>query len=193
MKRIDAVDAILPAILRGVRRLLLVVTTLTGIVPSDGLLAQSHSRVWTIAVGALSFDSRGTGTTYTVAARASQPLLGSWLAAELGLGYAPLNEQFSSTSTRTGNADLQVQFRAKTLRLHPYLGFGPGMLTYLSGAAGRKRIEAALSSGVGIRILLGSHSAAVVDARYRGWDLSTGGGAPVNGSVEVTLGIGRRF
>lgn len=151
------------------------------------------SRQLAVSAGALSYDASGTGNTFTIAARASQAVRGQWLGVELGLAYAPLDEQFSTSPTHLVALDAQLQFRLPTPRVQPYLGVGPGIVTYLTQPGGRNRFETAVSGGLGVRAQVTPLVGIVVDGRVRGWNFRGATDWAVNTGAELTAGLTYRF
>ena len=166
-------------------------TTLLG-TPATSIVAQPPNRSVVLAVGPASFDASGTGDTYTVAGRIRQSMR-AWLGGELGVNYLPLDEQFAPATTHLLSVDGQVQLQATLGRLRPYVGAGPSIVSYLSQQGGRGVADLGVSVGVGLHVSLSSALSGVVDARYRGWYMPDFPSTPVNGSIELTLGLGRRF
>lgn len=165
--------------------------------PAGSLAGQSietdRDRQITISAGTLGWDARGTGHSYTLAARASRSLGARWMAAELGLAYAALDEQFQTAPTHVAALDVQLQLQGSWSRFQPYVGVGPGIFTYLTRAGGRDRVEMAYSTGVGLRVRIRPTFSIVTDARLRGWDFENAQDFTVNMAGEVTVGLSYRY
>ena len=93
---------------------------------SNSLSAQIARHEVSVAAGVSQFDAAGTGTAPLLAARVSGQLMSTWLLGDLSFSYAPLDEQFSTQSTRTGVFEGQVQAQLPLTRLRPYIGVGGG-------------------------------------------------------------------
>lgn len=156
------------------------------------LAAQTATREVSFAVGASQFDASGTGTAPIAAIRAATPLVGRWLLGEVSLSYASLDEQFSTTNTRVGVGEGQLQAQFPVTRVRPYVGLGGGWLHYFSNAEGRSAATPTLSGAAGLRIPFASALMLRGELRVRYWE---GGGSSgfVNGAAEFTGGIGYRF
>jgi len=163
--------------------------------------AQTATREVSFAVGASEFDASGTGTAPIAAIRAATPLIGQWMLGEVSLSYASLDEQLSTTHTRVGVGEGQLQahlpaarvlYRIFALRARPYLGLGGGWVHYFNNAAGRSATAPTVSGAVGVRMALASPLVLRGEFRLRSWK---GGGSSgfVNSAAEFTAGIGYRF
>jgi len=174
----------------GIRPLVLssFVLILLSVAPLSG---QTTGRELSLAVGAMSFDASGTGTAPMAAIRAAASFGAPWLLGELSLGYASLDEQFSTSNTSIGVAEAQVQAQLPASRFRPYIGLGGGLLTYFNNAVGRSSPTPTLSAAVGARIPV---SALVLhgEFRLRGWkSRPDSDGTNVGG--ELTAGVGYFF
>jgi hypothetical protein len=151
----------------------------------------ASDRTVSVSAGVMTFDASGTGTAPTFALRVDRALAGRWLVGEAGLGYAPITEQFQTTRTRLGVAELQVQFQAPLPLVRPYVGVGAGVVAYLTNAGGRGRAAEAVSAAAGLRADLTPRVGLRLEGRLRYWDYNSPGF--VNGSGEVTAGLSYRF
>src|SRR5207253_657935 len=150
------------------RNALLFVALATASVPASlQAQADSASRL-SLTVGPMSFDANGTGSTYTIALRGYRTIGPRWLAIEVGAAYMPFDEQFSITSTQVGALEGQLQLQMPLDRFKPYLGAGPGFVTYLTQAGGRHRLAPSANFGAGTRVVLTQLLGLVVDGRIRG-------------------------
>jgi hypothetical protein len=156
-------------------------------VPAQG----APDRTVSVSAGAMAFDASGTGNAPIFALRVDRTLSGRWLVGEAGLGYAPIAEQFRSTPTRLGVAELQLQVQAPLPLVRPYVGAGAGAVAYLTNAGGRGRAAEAVSAAAGFRADLTRRAGLRVEGRLRYWDYNSEGF--VNGSGEVTGGLSYRF
>jgi hypothetical protein len=154
--------------------------------------AQTSTREISLAVGASQFDASGTGTAPLAAVRAAAPLVGQWMLGEISLSYASLDEQFSTSDTRVGVGEGQLQAQVPAVRVRPYVGLGGGWLHYFNNAAGRSSATPTVSGSVGLRIPVASALLLRGELRLRSWK---GGGSSgfVNSAAEFTGGIGYRF
>jgi hypothetical protein len=154
--------------------------------------AQTSTREISLAVGASQFDASGTGTAPLAAIRAAAPLVGQWLLGEISLSYASLDEQFSTTDTRVGVGEGQLQAQVPAVRVRPYVGLGGGWLHYFTNAAGRSSATPTVSASAGLRIPIASALLLRGELRLRSWK---GGGSSgfVNSAAEFTAGMGYRF
>jgi hypothetical protein len=154
--------------------------------------AQTATREVSFAVGASQFDASGTGTAPIAAIRAATPLIGQWMLGEVSLSYASLDEQFSTTNTRVGVGEGQLQAQLPATRVRPYLGLGGGWLHYFNNAAGRSAATPTVSGSAGLRMPVASALMLRGELRLRSWK---GGGSSgfVNSAAEFTAGIGYRF
>lgn len=155
------------------------------------LCAQLASRELSLSVGAMGYDASGTGTVPMVAVRASTPFGARWMLGELGLSYASLDEQFSTTNTRIGVAEAQLQAQLPAARVRPYLGIGGGLLTYFNNAVGRSSPTATYSAAVGLRVPV-SPLLLRGEFRLRGWKSRPESDGMLSGA-EGTIGIGYSF
>lgn len=160
---------------------------------SDAPAQERSDRRLAVTAGTLTYDASGTGNTYILAARASRPVARRWLGLELGLAYAPLDEQFTSAPTHLAVFDAQLQLQLPAARVQPYVGVGPGLVSYLTEANGRSLFELGLSGALGTRIQLTRRVGAVVDGRVRGWRIAGTSIWPVNAGAELTAGLSYPF
>jgi hypothetical protein len=151
-------------------------------------LAQTNWRL-SAGAGVLAWDASGTGESATIVARAGRAIFNRWLGVELGAGYAALDEQFGTTSTKTLSLDGQFQLQAPWTRLQPYVGVGPALFSYLTQPAGRDRVEPGFSVGAGLRAQVTRRIGLVADARIRGWNFERATDFTVNSAGEATLGV----
>jgi hypothetical protein len=156
------------------------------------LRGQTPTREISLAVGASQFDASGTGTAPIAALRVGAPLVGRWMLGDFNLAYASLDEQFSSTSTRIGLAEGQLQAQLPATRLRPYVGFGGGWLHYFNNAAGRLATSPTLSGAVGLRMTLASTLLVRGELRLRTWESGPNSGFH-NNAAEFTAGLGYVF
>lgn len=159
---------------------------------SDSLSAQIARHEISIAAGVSQFDASGTGTAPLVAARVSGQLVSTWLLGDLSLSYAPLDEQFSTQSTRTGVFEGQLQAQFPLTRLQPYIGIGGGWLHYFTNDAGRGGTAPTISGAVGLRVPLSSALLFRGEMRLRTWDSGQNSGFH-NSAAEFTAGLGFAF
>jgi hypothetical protein len=154
--------------------------------------AQTATREASFAVGASQFDASGTGTAPIAAIRAATPLVGHWMLGEVSFSYASLDEQFSTTNTRVGVGEAQLQGQYPATRVRPYVGLGGGWLHYFNNAAGRPETTPTVSGSVGLRMPVASSLMLRGELRLRSWK---GGGSSgfVNSAAEFTAGLGFRF
>jgi hypothetical protein len=163
--------------------------------------AQPATREVSFAVGVSQFDASGTGNAPIAGIRAATPLIGQWLLGEVSLAYASLDEQLSTTHTRVGVGEGQLQahlpsarvlHRIFALRARPYLGLGGGWVHYFNNAAGRSATAPTVSGAVGVRMALASPLVLRGEFRLRSWKGGAGSDF-VNSAAEFTAGIGYRF
>jgi len=163
--------------------------------------AQTATREVSFAVGASQFDASGTGTAPLAAFRVAAPLVGRWMLGEISLSYASLDEQFSTSHTRVGVGEAQLQVhlpaalvlhRIFAFRARPYIGVGGGWVHYFNNAAGRSATAPTVSGAVGVRVPIASPLVLRGEFRLRSW---RGGGNSgfVNSAAEFTAGMGYRF
>lgn len=155
--------------------------------------AQAAAREVSLAVGVSQFDASGTGTAPIVAIRGAAPLVGRWLLGEVSFAYASLDEQFSTTDTRVGIGEGQLQVQYPPMRVRPYVGLGGGWLHYFNNAEGRSAATPTLSGSVGLRIPIVSALLLRGELRLRSWKGSGSSSVFVNSAAEFTAGIGYRF
>ena len=158
---------------------------------SGSLSAQTARREVSIAAGISQFDASGTGTAPLAAIRVSAPIVGSWLLGDLSVSYASLDEQFSTTNTRTGVLEGQVQTQWPALRFRPYLGIGGGWLHYFNNDAGRGATASTVSGSVGLRVAVSPALLFRGEMRLRTWDSRDSGFH--NSAAEFTAGLGFAF
>jgi hypothetical protein len=151
-------------------------------------LAQTNWRL-SAGAGVLSWDASGTGESTTLVARAGRGIFSRWLGVELGAGYAALDEQLRTTSTKTLSLDAQFQLQAPWTRVQPYVGLGPALFSYLTQPTGRDRVEPGYSVGAGLRAQVTRRVGLVGDARIRGWNFERATDFTVNSAGEATLGV----
>jgi len=154
--------------------------------------AQTATREVSFAVGASQFDASGTGTAPIVAIHAATPLVGQWMLGEVSFSYASLDEQFSTTNTRVGVGEGQLQAQFPATRVRPYVGLGGGWLHYFNNAAGRSAATPTVSGSVGLRMPVASSLMLRGELRLRSWK-GGGGSGFVNSAAEFTAGMGYRF
>jgi len=163
--------------------------------------AQTSTRELSVALGASQFDASGTGTAPLAAIRVAAPLVGRWMLGEISLSYASLDEQISTSHTRVGVGEAQlqahlpaarVQHRIFAFRARPYVGLGGGWVHYFNNAAGRSATAPTVSGAVGVRVPLAPPLVLRGEYRLRSWN---GGGNSgfVNSAAEFTAGMGYRF
>src|SRR2546423_6351652 len=151
---------------------------------------QVRMREVSMAAGFSQFDASGTGTAPVAALRVAAPLVSPWLLGDLNFVYASLDEQFSTTNTRIGVAEGQLQAQWPSTRIRPYLGLGGGWLHYFNNAASRPSTGPTLSAAAGLRVA----AARMIyrgELRLRAWE-SAGGGYN-NSAAEFTAGVGWAF
>lgn len=151
------------------------------------------SRNVSLSVGTMGFDASGTGWAPTAALRADGELGTRWLLGELGIGYAPIREQFRIHPTQLGMFEMQLQVQYPGTYLRPYLGTGFGAVSYLTQPGGRPRTNEAVSLGIGLRLPVGRRVGVRFEGRVRYWGTSSSGSGFVNSAGEVTAGLSRRF
>lgn len=159
---------------------------------SSSLSAQVAKHEISVAAGVSQFDASGTGTAPLMAARVSGQLLSSWLLGDLSFSYAPLDEQFSTESTRTGVFEGQLQAQLPLARLQPYIGVGGGWLHYFNNDAGRGATAPTISGAVGLRAPLTSALVVRGEMRLRSWDSGQNSGFH-DSAAEFTAGLGFAF
>jgi hypothetical protein len=126
------------------------------------------------------------------ALRLGLPLVGRWMLADLSLSYASLDEQFSSTNTRTGVGEVQLQAQLPSPHVQPYIGLGGGWLHYFTNAAGRSATTPTLSGSLGLRVPVASAFLLRGEMRLRTWESSSNSGFH-NNAAEFTAGLGYAF
>jgi hypothetical protein len=159
-------------------------------------LAPQSAPVGSISVsaGSMAFDVSGTGTAPTAALRADRALIERWLLAEIGLGYAPIKEQFRVRPTRLGMLDAQLQLQLPTPHVRPYVGMGTGAVAYLTQADGRESVAGGVSLAAGLRASLTRRLGLRAEGRLRYWDYSSSSADRfVNSAGEITAGLSRQF
>ena len=154
--------------------------------------AQTSSREVSFAVGASQFDASGTGSAPIAAIRAAAPLIGRWMLGEASLSYASLDEQFSTSNTRVGIGEAQLQAQFPAARIRPYVGLGAGWLHYFNNAAGRSATTPTISGSTGLRIPVSSALLLRGELRLRGWKSGSNSGFH-NSAAEFTAGVGYTF
>jgi hypothetical protein len=154
--------------------------------------AQTSSREVSFAAGASQFDASGTGTAPIAAIRAAAPLIGQWMLGEASLSYASLDEQFSTSSTRVGVGEAQLQAQFPAARIRPYVGLGGGWLHYFTNAAGRSATTPTISGSAGLRIPVSSALLLRGELRLRSWKSGSNSGFH-NNAAEFTAGMGYTF
>jgi hypothetical protein len=154
--------------------------------------AQTPGREISFAAGVSQFDASGTGTAPIAAIRAAAPLIGKWMLGEASLSYASLDEQFSTTNTRVGIGEAQLQAQFPAARIRPYIGLGGGSLHYFNNAAGRSATTPTISGSAGLRIPVSSALLLRGELRLRTWKSGSGSGFH-NSAAEFTAGIGYMF
>ena len=172
------------------RRISLVALILVGL--PFPLFAQAAKREISVAAGASQFDASGTGTAPLVALRVSGLIASTWLLGDLSLSYAPLDEQFSTESTRTGVLEGQLQAQWPATRFRPYIGVGGGWLHYFNNDAGRGSTAPTASGAVGLRVILTPAFLLRGEMRLRTWDSGQNAGFH-NSAAEFTAGLGIAF
>ena len=167
-------------------RFILAAAMVTAATTAAPLAAQQlPDRSLALSAGPMGFDASGTGTAAVFGLSAAQTLPWRWVAIEGSLAYAGLDEQFMSRPTRLGIAELQAQLQWPARVVRPYLGFGGGVVHYLTDVGVQRSTEASVAFGAGLRAALTNEWGLRLDGRLRGWDHNT--------STEATLGLMRRF
>lgn len=159
---------------------------------SSPLSAQVAKYEVSLAGGASQFDASGTGTAPLAALRVSGQLVSTWLLGDLSFSYAPLDEQFSTESTRTGVLEGQIQAQWPAARFRPYLGVGGGWLHYFNNDAGRGATAPTASAAAGLRVTLTPAFLLRGEMRLRTWDSGQNSGFH-NSAAEFTAGLGIAF
>jgi hypothetical protein len=154
--------------------------------------AQTSARELSIAAGVSQFDASGTGTAPIAAIRVAAPLVGRWMLGEASLSYASLDEQFSTTNTRVGVGEAQLQAQFPAARVRPYVGLGGGWLHYFNNAAGRSGATPTVSGAAGLRMSVSSALLVRGELRLRSWKSGSNSGFH-NNAAEFTAGIGYTF
>ena len=154
--------------------------------------AQTGTREVSFAVGVSQFDASGTGTAPMAAIRGAL-LVGRWMLSEISLSYASLDEQFSTTNTRVGVGEAQLQAQLPATRIRPYLGLGGGWLHYFNNAAGRSATTPTISGSVGLRVPVTSAVLFRGELRLRSWKSGGTSSGFHNNAAEFTAGMGYAF
>ena len=155
--------------------------------------AQTGTRELSFAVGVSQFDASGTGTAPMAAIRGAARLVGRWMLGEISLSYASLDEQFSTTNTRVGVGEGQLQAQLPATRVRPYFGVGGGWLHYFNNAAGRSATTPTVSGSVGLRIPVTSAFLVRGEVRLRSWKSGGTSSGFHNNAAEFTAGMGYAF
>ena len=155
--------------------------------------AQTRTREVSVAAGVSQFDASGTGTAPLAAVRAAAPLVGRWMLGEISLSYASLDEQFSTTNTRVGVGEAQLQAQLPATRVRPYMGLGGGWLHYFNNSAGRSATTPTVSGSAGLRVPVSSSVLVRGELRLRSWKTGGNNSGFHNNAAEFTAGLGYAF
>ena len=155
--------------------------------------AQTGTREVSFAVGVSQFDASGTGTAPMAAIRGAAAVVGRWMLSEISLSYASLDEQFSTTNTRVGVGEAQLQAQLPATRIRPYFGLGGGWLHYFNNAAGRSATTPTISGSIGLRMPVSSALLVRGELRLRSWKTGGASSGFHNNAAEFTAGMGYAF